>query len=403
MAFRSLAGVGHPIAFLIFDELLAVVPRATRVGHEDGQEHTGDDDAGLEAAQRLNLQQQADDDGRNHGQHGQIDQVALGGDGRDGDGARVVRLPCAFQDAGDAELAADFIHHLPRSTADGANCQRGEHPRQRPAQQHTDEDERRRHADAIGQRLRVNQRHVGDERTEERHGGDDRRADGDPLGDGLGRVAHRVQVGHDFAGFWLQSGHFADAVGVVRDRPERVHGHVVARQRQHADAGHGDAVEDEGELDELGREASGDKLLGRDAVKDEDNGHDGGGDDEDRPDGRLIARRQTGEDGSGRAAGRGVADFLDRTEMGAGKVVGQAVDNDGQTNARGCREERPPPSTGNLIHVDEGDRGKRHHGDGRRRQEAAKDGLHGVAAVVGLALHQVGADDGGQHADAAYQ
>ena len=51
---------------------------------------------------------------------------------------------------------------------------------------------------------------------------------------------------------------------------------------------HGDAVEDEGELNEVGREAVGDELLGRDAVEDEDGGDDGRGDDNDRPDGRLV-------------------------------------------------------------------------------------------------------------------
>ena len=40
----------------------------------------------------------------------------------------------------------------------------------------------------------------GDEAGEQRDGGDDGRADGDALGLGLGRVAHRVEVGQDLAG-----------------------------------------------------------------------------------------------------------------------------------------------------------------------------------------------------------
>ena len=41
-----------------------------------------------------------------------------------------------------------------------------------------------------------------------------------------------------------QPGHLADAVGVVGDGAEGVHGHVVARQGEHPDTGHGHAVED---------------------------------------------------------------------------------------------------------------------------------------------------------------
>ena len=96
--------------------------------------------------------------------------------------------------------------------------------------------------------LHLHARHVGDERAEERHGCDHGRADGDTLGDGLGGVADCVQVGHDLARLGFEAGHLADAVGVVGDGAERVHGHVVAGQRQHADAGQGDAVQDEGGL-----------------------------------------------------------------------------------------------------------------------------------------------------------
>ena len=44
--------------------------------------------------------------------------------------------------------------------------------------------------------------------------------------------------------FGIQAGHFADAVGVVGDGAEGVHGHVVAGQREHPDTRHGHAVED---------------------------------------------------------------------------------------------------------------------------------------------------------------
>ena len=89
----------------------------------------------------------------------------------------------------------------------------------------------------------LHQRHVGEERAEQGHRRDDRGADRHALGDGLGRVAHRVEVRHDLAGLLIQPRHFPDAIRVVRDGAEGVHGHVVARQGEHPDTRHGHAVE----------------------------------------------------------------------------------------------------------------------------------------------------------------
>ncbi len=50
----------------------------------------------------------------------------------------------------------------------------------------------------------------------------------------------------------FEAGHLADAVGVVGDRAEGVHRHVVAGQRQHADTGHRHAVEHEGRSASIG-------------------------------------------------------------------------------------------------------------------------------------------------------
>jgi hypothetical protein len=107
-----------------------------------------------------------------------------------------------------------------------------------------------------------------------------------------------------------------------------------------------------------GREAVGVKRRHVHTLVDQDGGDDGRGDDEGRPDGRLIAEGQTGEDGRRRAAGGTVANFLHRAVVGAGEVVGQAVDDDRQGNTDGRGEEGPPPSAGHVVHVEHSDDAK---------------------------------------------
>ena len=89
--------------------------------------------------------------------------------------------------------------------------------------------------------------------------------------------------------------------------------------------------------------------------------------------------------------------------MCTGEVISQPVDNDRQPHAHRRRKERPPPPAGNGVHIEQGDDAEEDDRDGRRGQEAAEDGLHGVAAIIGLAFHQIGADDGSHHANAANQ
>ena len=95
----------------------------------------------------------------------------------------------------------------------------------------------------IGAQLPLHLGNVCQEGAEQRHSGDDGASYSHALGDGLGSVTYRVEVCHDIAGFLVHPGHLADAVGVVSDGPEGVHGDVVACQRQHADTRHGHAVE----------------------------------------------------------------------------------------------------------------------------------------------------------------
>ena len=101
----------------------------------------------------------------------------------------------------------------------------------------------------------------GDEGGEERDGRDDRRADGDALGHGLGGVAHGVEVGQDLAGVLVRVG-FALSI-CVRSKPISAMPLAlsamgpktsieigVAGEGEHADAAHRDAVGDEDRVDD---------------------------------------------------------------------------------------------------------------------------------------------------------
>ena len=103
-----------------------------------------------------------------------------------------------------------------------------------------------------------------DVRGEQRDRRDDRGADGEALGDGLGGVAHRVEAHHDPLGLALElARHLGDAGRVVGDRAEGVLGDDDAGGGEHAHAGEGDHVE--GELDVAVAEPDADAERERDA------------------------------------------------------------------------------------------------------------------------------------------
>ena len=91
---------------------------------------------------------------------------------------------------------------------------------------------------------RVSPAIVSTKRGEQRHRGDDRRADGEALGDGLGGVTDGVEAHHDALGLAVElAGHLGDTGGVVGHRTERVLGDDHAGGCEHAHAGERDEVE----------------------------------------------------------------------------------------------------------------------------------------------------------------
>ena len=151
------------------------------------------------------------------------------------------------------------------------------------------------------------------------------RRDGDALGDGLGRVADRVELGEDLRGLRVDvTGHLGDALGVVRDRAERVHGDDDADGREQATAG---------ERDEEQRQ-------GHRATTEQEGEVDGATDDRGGVDGRLEADADAREDDRGRTGERRARDVLGRALVGAGEVAGEPEDDRREDDADDHREDR---------------------------------------------------------------
>ena len=222
---------------------------------------------------------------------------------------------------------------------------------------------------------------------EQRHGGDDGRADGEALGDGLGGVADRVEAHHDPLGLAAElARHLGDAGGVVGHRTERVLGDDDAGGGEHAHAGEGHQVE--GELDV--------------AVAERDRDAERGGDRDDRVDGGLEARADAREHrGGGAGAGR-LGDLLDGRRLGGREVLGEAADAPGRGRdpTTTAPKHFQPVVAVVVADVERGRRRRADHGEDAGGEEAAVDRRHGRLVLVG-GPHGEHADDRAEHADGA--
>ena len=249
---------------------------------------------------------------------------------------------------------AAFLHDQEGGAADGADQHRAEEERHGAADKEADEHHRVGDGELAGLGHILGGGHLADlvfaahgddrdEAGEERDGGDDRGADRDALGLGLGRVAHGVEVGEDLAGALVAAlllflhrlgvvAHFADAVGVVGHGTEHVHRDGVAGQREHADAGHGHAIGDEerrgARVAEVGEE-------------------DGDGDDDHHGDRAFIADRKALDDVGGVARLAGFREALHRRMRGVGVIARHLVQRDREDDADEAGDDR--------AHVEAGD------------------------------------------------
>lgn len=260
-----------------------------------------------------------------------------------------------------------------------------------------------------------------DEAGEQRHRRDHGGANGDAFGFGLGRVADRVEVCQDLASrlgsrIGRIVAHLSDAVGVVRDRTEHVHGNGISGEGEHADAGHGHAVGDEqrwSALEDQNRQANTEHEHERD--------HDRA----------LESDREAADDVRGVTSFAGLGQGFDRLVVGVGVVAGHLVQNDGQKHTDETGEYRPHVETGKTevgpqgqsvritvreagshervrleiarveAKVDDAEAEETGHTEDGPDPEATMDTLkRGVRRGVGLGTDRIGRDDRAEDADA---
>ncbi|EPY22773.1 inorganic pyrophosphatase, partial [Strigomonas culicis] len=220
----------------LLDVLLRVIPRTARVGGGDGHLHAGHDGTGQHTGERELAEEHTDDDGAQHDERRGRDHLTEGRLRRNRDTALVVGLLAAVRHLGVAELAADLVHHVHRSHADGLHRHGGE-----PVGQHGAEEQARHHAGVEDVHLRDRHaRHVGAVQRER----DERRgADREALADGGSRVAGRVERVRDLADLVAHVGHLCNTAGVIRDGAVGVDGERDGHGREDAERSEGVAVE----------------------------------------------------------------------------------------------------------------------------------------------------------------
>src|SRR5674476_431406 len=196
-----------PAVAPVLDDLLGVVPGAPGIGQEHGHQHPGRDGAGQEAGQRTDTETEAHRDRGEEGEQAGGHELPERVPGADVNDPAVLRPHLAGHDPRHLpELAPHLEHDRPGGARHGVDRQAGEQEDGRRPEDHTHQGDRRDHL--VGDHRqggpggvdRVAQSHDGlphriGVRPEERRRGEHRRRDRDPLGDRLGGVAHRIQVG----------------------------------------------------------------------------------------------------------------------------------------------------------------------------------------------------------------
>ena len=170
--------------------------------------------------------------------------------------------------------------------------------------------------------------------AEQRGRGQHRGRDRDALGDRLGGVADRVELGEDLRALAVDvAGHLRDALGVVGDGAEGVH------RDDHADGGE-QAAAGQGDREQRDR---------HDARAEQERAEHRGADDQGGEDRRLEADREAGEDHRRRTGQRGLADVDHRAVVGAGVVAGQRQDHRGERDADQHGDGRDHPRVATVV------------------------------------------------------
>src|SRR5271157_4710417 len=200
------------------------------------------------------------------------------------------------------------------------------------------------------------------EQQESRQAGRDQ---GITLGEGLGRIAHRVQPVGDPADVIARSGHLVNAVGVIGDGPEGVFGEDIRAGHQHAHGGYGRAENaaawDAGAVAE--------KIGDQQRQADGRGGHQGG----------FETDRRAGDDVGGRAGERGGNDGFNRPEAVLGVILGGVNDHDAGHDAHHAGTEEQP-----AVQHDQDGQQQAGNAEADGHEVTPVEGGHGVFVILGV-------------------
>ena len=377
----------------VLDIFLRVVPRAAAGSHGDRDEQTGDDGSQQHRPHRgerrrlprEQVDEEIDDDGREHRQHRRNHHFLDGGFRQQVHGAAVFGLCRPLHDAGYLpELAADLDDHGAARAAHGHHAESAEQIGQQAADEQTDHHpgvlEAELHRD-IGE-VMAQVLGVGGEKHECRQR---RRADGVTLGHRLGGVADRVERIGGLADVFRQVGHFGDAAGVVGHRAVGVERHHHAGERQHGRRRDGEA--------EQARRGEGDD--------------DTGGNHHDRQRAGFHRHGQALNDVGGVTRLRRARDAAHGAERGRSVVFGDPHQQAGHRQPdENADVERAAGNRALARHIHgvetdpcADDDGDEHGGQHRRPHKPLVERRHNVAPAA--EADQQGAGDGSENAGAA--
>ena len=374
------------------DELLGVVPSATRVGGREGNLNTRDDASSEDTVGGLVTEEGASEERRDDDEDAWGDHLLQGSVGGDRDASRVISREARVLSHKD-ELSADFFEHFLSGITDSLHGHSGEPVWEHSTDEEASEGEGLEDVDLVGVHSLgscvISIRHglngvsnAGHEGTEEGESDEAGRADGEALADSSGGVASSVESISSFTDFSDKVGHLGDSTGVVRDGAIAVNGEGNGEASEHANGGECDSVH--------GSELEGDEHSDCEA--------------EDGDDAGEVAERETVDDVGGTAVFAGLSELLSGSVLLRGVVLGHEANGEAGPESKDDANVAFPSGGGVGLsseldvgafkweHVDGGD-DEDGHEDGGDPQLDLKGRLDLLGWDVGEELAEEGSDN----------
>src|SRR5437764_10387276 len=240
-------GINHLTFFVnaqvaSFNVFLRIVPRATTIVQEKGEDDTAHGTDHQRTSLSLGPKDDTDGNWRQYGNNTREDHSAQGAAGTDVYATGIVGFYalCGIlrHNLGIlSELAAYLFDHTLGSGANGANCQSAEEEDERKANQCGDKDQDIGQVNAVDRRVMFEGVEHIKVSAEEQEGCQCSRTDAVALCQRLGGVTYTVERISDVAHRLSLSAHLGDTTGIVGDGTEGVHGENIRGTHEHTHGG----------------------------------------------------------------------------------------------------------------------------------------------------------------------